>query len=99
MRQLIVSGQPLIAEDLPLLLTPFGPLACYLDFEAMAPPIPLYEGTRPYQTLPFQWSLHEIDGGGKLGHREFLADGSGAQARDSAQCATPIGSNGGNPEP
>jgi hypothetical protein len=40
------------------LLEAFGPPACYLDFEAMMPPIPLYEGTRPYQTIPFQWSLH-----------------------------------------
>jgi hypothetical protein len=41
----------------------------------MMPPIPLYEGTRPYQTLPFQWSLHAIAGDGALHHREFLADG------------------------
>jgi hypothetical protein len=27
----------------------------------MMPPIPLYEGTRPYQTIPFQWSLHASD--------------------------------------
>ena len=39
------------------------------------PPIPLYEGTRPYQTIPFQWSLHAITGDGELRHREFLADG------------------------
>ena len=39
------------------------------------PPIPLYEGTRPYQTIPFQWSLHTIDGDGVLNHEEFLADG------------------------
>jgi predicted RecB family nuclease len=47
----------------------------YLDFEAMMPPIPLYEGTRPYQTLPFQWSLHIDDGSDDLRHLEFLADG------------------------
>jgi predicted RecB family nuclease len=36
----------------------------------------LYEGTTPYQTIPFQWSLHAITGDGELHHREFLADGS-----------------------
>lgn len=39
------------------------------------PPIPLYAGTRPYETIPFQWSLHAIDGAGVLHYREFLAAG------------------------
>ena len=41
------------------------------------PPIPLYEGTRPYQTIPFQWSLHVLADDGTLHHREFLADADG----------------------
>lgn len=85
MREAIVSGRPFVAEDLPRLLAPFGPPACYLDFEAMAPPIPLYEGTQPYQTLPFQWSLHHIDRAGGLDHHEFLADGSGDPRRQFAE--------------
>lgn len=84
-REAIVSDRPYISDDLPRLLTAFGPPACYLDFEAMAPPIPLYQGTRPYQTLPFQWSLHEIDGVGRLGHLEFLADGAGDPRREFAE--------------
>ena len=55
----------------------YGPPTCYLDFEAMMPPIPLYEGTRPYQTIPFQWSLHVLADDGTLHHREFLADADG----------------------
>jgi Domain of unknown function(DUF2779) len=74
-RDATASGKPYIATDLGRLLDAFGPPACYLDFEAMMPPIPLYEGTRPYQTIPFQWSLHTIDGAGVLNHKEFLADG------------------------
>jgi hypothetical protein len=30
----------------------------YLDFEACAPAIPRYEGTRPYGATPFQFSVH-----------------------------------------
>jgi hypothetical protein len=74
-RDATASGKPYVAADLERLLRPFGPPACYLDFEAMMPPIPLYEGTRPYQTITFQWSLHAIDGDGVLSHKEFLADG------------------------
>ena len=74
-RDATASGHPYIAPDLARLLSGYGPPACYLDFEAMMPPIPLYEGTRPYQTLPFQWSLHAIADDGNVHHREFLADG------------------------
>jgi Domain of unknown function(DUF2779) len=74
-RDATASGRPYVASDLAPLLQALRLPACYLDFEAMAPPIPLYAGTRPYQTIPFQWSLHAIDGNEALHHREFLADG------------------------
>jgi len=73
-RAVVISGVPSVAPDLARLLRPFGPPACYLDFEAMMPAVPLYEGTRPYQALPFQWSLHEMAADGGLTHRAFLAD-------------------------
>ncbi len=85
MRDVLASGQPYVAPDLPRLLHRFGPPACYLDFEAMSPPIPLYEGTRPYQALPFQWSLHILDGAGQITHQEFLADGQSDPRRAFAQ--------------
>ena len=72
-RDSIVSGVPYIAADLSPQLHRFGPPVRYLDFEAMAPPIPLYEGTRPYQPIPFQWSLHTLDADGGLHHQGFLA--------------------------
>ena len=72
-RDATASGQPCVSPDLARRLHGFGPPTCYLDFEAMAPPIPLYAGTRPYQALPFQWSLHAVDASGTLHHREFLA--------------------------
>ena len=84
-RNAVASGQPHVAADLGRLLQPFGPPACYLDFEAMMPPIPLYEKTRPYQTIPFQWSLHAIDGDGVLSHKEFLADGVNDPRRQFAE--------------
>ena len=51
----------------------------------MMPPIPLYEGTRPYQTIPFQWSLHAATEDGVLHHREFLADGDSDPRRRFAE--------------
>jgi Domain of unknown function(DUF2779) len=84
-RDATATGNPYIANDLGHLLDAFGPPAHYLDFEAMMPPIPLYEGTRPYQTIPFQWSLHAIDGDGVLNHKEFLADGINDPRRQFAE--------------
>ncbi|MFP5226225.1 MAG: DUF2779 domain-containing protein, partial [Acidobacteriota bacterium] len=84
-RDAVVSGQPYVAPDLARQLRPFGPPACYLDFEAMVPAIPLYEGTRPYQTLPFQWSLHVLEADGTLSHQAFLAAVHGDPRRAFAE--------------
>ncbi|MBR3362184.1 MAG: DUF2779 domain-containing protein [Lachnospiraceae bacterium] len=47
----------------------------FLDFETMMPVIPVYIGTKPYQQITFQYSLHYIESeGGKLKHKEFLAE-------------------------
>ncbi len=44
----------------------------FLDFETMQPVIPLFDGTKPYQQIPFQYSLHYIEAkGGSLQHKEF----------------------------
>ncbi|SFR70920.1 protein of unknown function [Pseudobutyrivibrio sp. NOR37] len=45
----------------------------FLDFETMQPVIPQFNGTRPYQQIPFQYSLHYIEKeNGPLLHKEFL---------------------------
>jgi hypothetical protein len=84
-RDAIVTGRPYVAKDIQERLQHFGPPACYLDFEATMPTIPLYEGTHPYQTLPFQWSLHTRDGDGTLRHQECLADGASDPRREFAE--------------
>ncbi len=44
----------------------------YLDFETVAPAVPIWRGTRPYETLPFQWSCHYEPAPGVLDHAGFL---------------------------
>ncbi len=44
----------------------------FLDFETINPGIPRYAGTRPYQMIPFQWSLHVLHKDGTLEHYEYL---------------------------
>jgi len=46
----------------------------YLDFETYSTAIPLYDGLKPYQAIPFQFSLHVQDKpNGALKHYSFLA--------------------------
>jgi hypothetical protein len=47
----------------------------FMDFETFAPGVPLYDGTSPYQKIPFQFSLHYKKApDGELRHVDFLAD-------------------------
>ncbi|MEX2577553.1 MAG: DUF2779 domain-containing protein [Verrucomicrobiales bacterium] len=53
-------------------LAPHGFPAWFLDFETVSFPVPVWAGTRPYQQLPFQYSLHRVDASGALSHEAFL---------------------------
>jgi hypothetical protein len=44
----------------------------FLDFETVSPAIPRYPKTRPYQTIPFQWSDHVLSENGDLEHSSYL---------------------------
>ena len=47
----------------------------FIDYETCSYAIPEFEGTKPYQQLPFQYSLHIIkEQGAPLEHKEFLAE-------------------------
>ncbi len=47
---------------------------CHFDFETFMSPVPLHNGMRPYQAIPFQYSLHiQREEGGPIEHYEFLA--------------------------
>ena len=48
----------------------------FLDFETYRMPIPLYDEVKPYEQIPFQYSLHYYEEeNGELKHDEFLAPG------------------------
>lgn len=44
----------------------------FFDYETFSEVVPTLEGTRPYEQIPFQYSLHILDKGGHLTHCEFL---------------------------
>ena len=72
----VQTGRPHVSPaDLRTWLTGLEyPLYC-LDFETVGAAVPLLDGTRPYQQVPFQLSLHIVDGPGVVPvHIEYLAD-------------------------
>ena len=44
----------------------------YFDIETSNPAVPLYDGMKPYQHYPFQYSLHIQYADGAVEHAEFL---------------------------
>jgi len=76
-RDSIVTGQPYISSKLSAALGQITYPLHFLDFETFNPALPAYSGTRPYQVIPFQWSLHMQDSAGNLSHASFLHDGNG----------------------
>ncbi len=65
----------------------------HLDFESVQFGVPIWAGTKPYQQICFQFSLHRLDADDTLEHTEFLdlsgSDPSEAFARALIQaCGT-----------
>lgn len=46
--------------------------AYFLDFETIQFAVPIWKGTRPYQQIPFQFSVHRLSRTGKLTQQAFL---------------------------
>jgi len=46
--------------------------AYFMDFETIQFAVPIWKGTRPYQQIPFQFSVHRLTRTGKLEQQAFL---------------------------
>jgi hypothetical protein len=53
-------------------LAPHGFPAYFLDFESIQFAVPIWKGTRPYQQITFQFSLHTLAESGQLSQTAFL---------------------------
>jgi hypothetical protein len=57
----------------------------FLDFETIMPAVPIFEGTRPYQQVVFQYSLHlQASKLASAVHKEHLADPNDVNLRKNA---------------
>jgi hypothetical protein len=72
-RTAVITDDEWVSPELNSVLIDESPANHFLDFETFNPGIPIYEGTRPYEKIPFQWSCHSKTDQGAIDHTEFLA--------------------------
>jgi hypothetical protein len=79
----VQTGQPWFSTDLSAELRALKYPCYFMDFETVNPAIPRFGGMRPYDQLPFQWSVHvQRQRGAELEHYEFLATDNGDPRRE-----------------
>lgn len=71
-RRVTFSGEPELLPGAAKVLNAHVYPRYFLDFETAQMVVPVWEGTRPYEQLPFQWSCHVEQTPGMISHHEFL---------------------------
>lgn len=67
----------------------------HLDFETVMLPVPRFPSTRPYQSIPVQWSNHIELESGEVTHQEFLhSDASEPRKRWAEALIESVGEKG-----
>ena len=69
------SGQPELDPDVRKVFKGVPYPRYYLDFETIQFALPIWAGTKPYEQLPMQWSLHVEFQSGEIEHHSFLPEG------------------------
>jgi uncharacterized protein DUF2779 len=74
-RRAVQEGRVVVEPGLAEALHAFLPPIAFLDFETVSLAIPVWEGCRPYDAVPVQFSCHVQDVDGRVTHHEWLAEG------------------------
>jgi predicted RecB family nuclease len=70
----VQTGEPWFNAELRTTLESLRYPLYFADFESVNPAVPRFRGMRPYDQLPFQWSVHVLrEPGAEPEHFEFLA--------------------------
>jgi hypothetical protein len=81
-----ISGQPYFDQSAAAAeLEQYSFPLYFLDFETIQYAIPRWAGTKPYQQIPFQFSLHRLDSHSSWDHLEFLDLSGNDPSRDFAE--------------
>ena len=81
-----VQAHALITEEtLGEALIPFEAPLAFLDFETVSPAIPVWDGCRPWEQVPVQFSVHMQRPGGSYTHHPWLTEGGGDPRPEQAR--------------
>ena len=81
------TGTPSFSPDLGKQLESLQYPLSFMDFETVNPAIPRFPAMRPYDHLPFQWSVHvQTEPGAAPEHHEFLAVDRDDRRHDFITC-------------
>jgi hypothetical protein len=81
-RRAVLEGRVLFTEGLGKELAALGYPRAFMDFETLGPALPRFAGMRPYDAIPFQWSLHVVRAPGAAPeHHDFLPTDPGDPRR------------------
>lgn len=71
----VLSNDPIVnRSEIKKFLNTLNYPLCHLDFETIMPGVPLFDESRPYQQIPFQYSIHFCaEKGAELQHYDYLA--------------------------
>ena len=71
-RRAVIDGRDAVHGDLARSLAGIAPPVRHLDFETVQPAIPRFAGTRPYDQIPFLFSVHTDVVGASLEQVEYM---------------------------
>jgi predicted RecB family nuclease len=74
-RRAVQENRIIVEPTLAKALEVFVPPIAFIDFETVGLPVPVWNGCRPYDNVPVQFSCHVQDETGNITHHEWLADG------------------------
>ncbi|MEC9388721.1 MAG: DUF2779 domain-containing protein [Myxococcota bacterium] len=89
-RRAVQSGSLVVDPGIAAALGGIVSPTSFIDFEAVQPAIPLWAGCRPFEAIPVQVSVHQMDAEGAVHHLEWLASGSGDPRPELAAFLAPI---------
>ena len=76
-RRSVQENRLIVEESLHNALDVIAYPCAVLDFETVQLAIPVWNGCRPYDQVPVQFSCHVVTGQGDVTHEAWVADGSG----------------------
>ena len=74
-RKAVMEDRAIVHGDIRLEMARTVPPVRYLDFETFSPAMPRFAGTRPYDAVPFLFSVHTQRDGTQADHADYLHEG------------------------